>query len=115
MASRLKLHQGVTVPVRLRVKHLGAWHNLTGATLEVRIPHTNGTEDVVIPNGQMTIPTQTGNDVGKFTMALTNAYSALFKVGGGQTIKVKVTQGGTYFIVEGEGILDVKSPNAFEG
>lgn len=110
--AKLRITKGDKVTLQLKVKHLGQYHDLTGATLETRIAKS-ASEDIVIPNASHTIDPDQVTNKGLFSLLVDSVESAQFLAGGYKNIVTKVTQGGTVFYVHGRGILEVLNPEAF--
>lgn len=109
--AEITITQGEAITLTLRAKVRGAYVDLTGATLETRIPK-NTSSDVAIPNGQHALANQ-GTHPGKFTVQILTTDSAQFRAGQYLNIITKVTQGSDVYYVHGRGVLEVRSPNAY--
>jgi hypothetical protein len=106
----INIAQGDTVPWALRVKNgTNEYVDLTGATITVRVKHTDANEgEVSMANSQVTIDPDQVTNKGKFTIAPTLLQAQNFKVKDAQDVLVDIlTQDGYHLTARGAGILNV--------
>lgn len=112
LGTKRRITQGDALPLLFRAKHAANYHDLTGATLETRIPKNNS-QDLVIPNGQHTIDPDQVTNRGKFTVTVTAEQSAQLMASGSLSVVTKITQGGQIIHNHGQGVLEVLDANAY--
>ena len=105
--ANITITQNDAVTLSLSAKRGSAAFDLTGASFETKLLKADGTEVTITDGSHTADPDQVANK-GKFTLSLTQAQTIDLKIGKGQSILTKVTQGSTVVHFHGIGVLTVR-------
>lgn len=108
MANEITITRNDAVTLTITANKDAAGHDLTGATLETRLPGAKVGEVIVIGDDAHTLGNQNTNP-GRFSVALTAAESARLRIGDNLPIITRATQGASVVHFHGAQTLRVLS------